>query len=306
MKFKISISAEVDFTEMLLPENVEGAKLALGADSEAKLIQKFSENILANTQSYASSFENIGNVVGDISRIESDKSSQAEHQVQEVDNNEAQQEVDFRETMRKIREYQEQQQHQDAEDDILSDEYLGNYVDTPSLDQEEPDGYHDEGEPVEHYDEVEHYSEDEPDGYYSEGELVERYSEGGLLERYNEDGFIEHYHEGELVDQHEGEDIYLESAESEESDGTKNRYTSLDYAKEESVAYKLGSILRDIKAQGHTIDSIVVNDPNLKDHVLENERVIINKDSIIVMEDLEESFAVRYADAENKVYEVVQ
>ena len=297
MKFKISISAEVDFTEMLLPENVEGAKLALGADNEAKLIQKFSENILANTQSYASSFENIGNVVGDISRIESDKSSQAEHQVQEVDNNEAQQEVDFRETMRKIREYQEQQQHQDAEDDILSDEYLGNYVDTPSLDQEEPDGYHDEGEPVEHYDEVEHYSEDEPDGYYSEG---------GLLERYNEDGFIEHYHEGELVDQHEGEDIYLESAESEESDGTKNRYTSLGYAKEESVAYKLGSILRDIKAQGHTIDSIVVNDPNLKDHVLENDRVIINKDSIIVREDLEESFAVRYADAENKMYEVVQ
>ena len=274
MKFKISISAEVDFTEMLLPENVEGAKLALGADNEAKLIQKFSENILANTQSYASSFENIGSVVGDISRIESDESSQAEHQVQEVDNNEAQQEVDFRETMRKIREYQEQQQRQDPEDeDILDDEYLGNYVDTPSLDQEEPDGYHDEHEPVEHYDEV------ESDGYYVEGELV---------------------------DQHEGEDIYLESAKLEESDRTKNRYTSLAYAKEESVAYKLGSILRDIKAQGHTIDSIVVNDPNLKDHVLENDRVIINKDSIIVREDLEESFAVRYADAENKMYEVVQ
>ena len=296
MKFKISISAEVDFTEMLLPENVEGAKLALGADNEAKLIQKFSENILANTQSYASSFENIGNVVGDISRIESDESSQAEHQVQEVDSNEAQQEVDFRETMRKIREYQEQQQCQDPEDeDILDDEYLGNYVDTPSLDQEEPDGYHDEGELVEHY------SEDGPDEHYSKGELVEHYSEGGLLERYNKDEFIEHYHEDELVEQHEGEDIYLE-----ESDGTKNRYTSLDYAKEESVAYKLGSILRDIKAQGHTIDSIVVNDPNLKDHVLENDRVIINKDSIIVREDLEESFAVRYADAENKMYEVVQ
>lgn len=298
MKFKISISAEVDFTEMLLPENVEGAKLALGADNEAKLIQKFSENILANTQSYASNFENIGNVVGDISRIESDEPSQVGHQVQEVDDNEAQQEVDFRETMRKIREYQEQQQCQNPEDeDILTDEYLGNYVDTPSLDQEEPDGYHDEGEPVEHYDEVEHYSEDEPDVYYSEG---------GLLERYNEDEFIEHYHEDELVDQHEGEDIYLESAESEESSGTKNRYVPLDYAKEESVAYKLGSILRDIKAQGYTIDSIVVNDPNLKDHVLENDRVIINKDSIIVREDLEESFAVRYADAENKMYEVVQ
>ena len=282
MKFKISISAEVDFTEMLLPENVEGAKLALGADNEAKLIQKFSENILANTQSYASSFENIGSVVGDISRIESDKSSQAEHQVQEVDNNEAQQEVDFRETMRKIREYQEQQQHQDAEDDILSDEYLGNYVDTPSSSQDVSYEHYVDGEPVENYDEgepVEYYDEVEPDGYYVEGELV---------------------------DQHEGEDIYLESAESEESGGTKDRYTSLDYAKEESVAYKLGSILRDIKAQGHTIDSIVVNDPNLKDHVLENDRVIINKDSIIVREDLEESFAVRYADAENKMYEVVQ
>lgn len=282
MKFKISISAEVDFTEMLLPENVEGAKLALGADSEAKLIQKFSENILANTQSYASSFGNIGNIVGDISRIEPDELPQDEHQVQEVDDNEAQQEVDFRETMRKIREYQEQQQHQDAEDDILSDEYLGNYVDTPSSSQDVSYEHYVDGEPVENYDEgepVEHYDEVEPDGYYVEGELV---------------------------DQHEGEDIYLESAESEESGGAKDRYTSLDYAKEESVAYKLGSILRDIKAQGHTIDSIVVNDPNLKDHVLENDRVIINKDSIIVREDLEESFAVRYADAENKMYEVVQ
>ena len=289
MKFKISISAEVDFTEMLLPENVEGAKLALGADNEAKLIQKFSENILANTQSYASNFENIGSVVGDISRIESDESSQAEHQVQEVDNNEAQQEVDFRETMRKIREYQEQQQRQDPEDeDILDDEYLGSYVDTSSLDQEEPDGYHDEGEPVEHYDEV------ESDGYYPDGYYP--------VEHYDGHEPVEH----ELVDQHEGEDIYLESAKLEESDRTKNRYTSLNYAKEESVAYKLGSILRDIKAQGYTIDSIVVDDLSLKDHVLENDRVIINKDSIIVREDLEESFAVRYADAENKMYEVVQ
>ena len=142
--------------------------------------------------------------------------------------------------------------------------------------------------------------------HYVDGEPVENYDEGEPVEHYDEvepDGY---YVEGELVDQHEGEDIYLESAESEESGGTKDRYTSLDYAKEESVAYKLGSILRDIKAQGHTIDSIVVNDPNLKDHVLENDRVIINKDSIIVREDLEESFAVRYADAENKMYEVVQ
>lgn len=293
MKFKISISAEVDFTEMLLPENVEGAKLALGADNEAKLIQKFSENILANTQSYASSFGNIGNIVGDISRIEPDESSQTEHQAQEVDDNEDQQEVDFRETMRKIREYQEQQQSQD----VLSDEYLGSYGDTPSSGQDGPDRHYVDGEPVEHYDEVEHYNEYEPVENYDEGEPVEHYNE------VEPDGY---YVEGELVDQHEGEDIYLESAESEESSGTKNRYTSLDYAKEESVAYKLGSVLRDIKAQGHTIDSIVVNDPNLKDHVLENDRVIINKDSIIVREDLEESFAVRYADAENKMYEVVQ
>ena len=117
MKIKISISAEVDFTEMLLPENVEGAKLALGANNEVELIKKFSENILANTQSYASNFRNMGNVVGDISLIESDEQPQDEHQAQETDDNEAQQEVDFRETMRKIREYQEQQQHQDTGDE---------------------------------------------------------------------------------------------------------------------------------------------------------------------------------------------
>ena len=137
MKIKISISAEVDFTEMLLPENVEGAKLALGANNEVELVKKFSENILANTQSYASNFRNMGNVVGDISLIESDEQPQDEHQAQETDDNEAQQEVDFRETMRKIREYQEQQQHQDAEDESLSDDYLGNYVDSPPLSQEE-------------------------------------------------------------------------------------------------------------------------------------------------------------------------
>lgn len=137
MKIKISISAEVDFTEMLLPENVEGAKLALGANNEVELVKKFSENILANTQSYASNFRNMGNVVGDISLIESDEQPQDEHQAQETDGDTAQQEVDFRETMRKIREYQEQQQHQDAEDESLSDDYLGNYVDSPPLSQEE-------------------------------------------------------------------------------------------------------------------------------------------------------------------------
>ena len=270
MKFKISISAEVDFTEMLMPENIEGAKLALGTSNEMELIKKFSENFLANTQLYASNFRNVGNVVGDISRIESDKTPQVEHQMQEADDNEVLQEVDFRETMRKIREYQEQQQQQqqqqeqDPEGDILSDEYLGNYVGAPSLNQDEPDRYY-----AEDYNEVEHYNEDEP------------------------------------VEYCEGKEISLESTESEESSGTKNRYTPLAYAKEESVAYRLNSILRDIKAQGYTIDSIVVDDLNLKDHILENDRVIINKDSIIVREDLETDFVIRYIDETNNIAEVV-
>ena len=142
MKFKISISAEVDFTEMLQPENVEGAKMALGANNEMELVKKFSENFLANTQSYASSFGNVGNIIGDISRIESDELPQA----QETDDDEAQQEVDFRETMRKLREYHEQQQEwqqqQETEGDTLSDKYLGSYVDDTSLSQEEPDKHY--------------------------------------------------------------------------------------------------------------------------------------------------------------------
>lgn len=267
MRFKISISAEVDFTEMLQPENVEGAKMALGANNEMELIKKFSENFLANTQSYASNFGNVGNIIGDISRIESDELPQADHQARETDGNEAQQEADFIETMHKLREYYEQQQEQQQspEGDTLSDEYLGNYVDVPSSSQDEPDKHY-----AEDYDEAEHYDRDEPVEYCEE------------------------------------EDIYLESTEPEESSGAKNRYTPLAYAKEESVAYRLNSILRDIKAQGYTIDSIVVDDPNLKDHVLENDRVIINKDSIIVREDLETDFVIRYMDEANNIVEVVQ
>lgn len=151
MKFKISISAEVDFTEMLLPENVEGAKLALGANNEVELIKKFSENVLANTQSYASNFRNMGNIVGDISRIESDEQPQVGHQAQETDDNEAQQEVDFRETMRKIREYQEQQQHQDAVEEDLGNDYQDDYTDNPPLSQEETVEHYEEDEPVEDY-----------------------------------------------------------------------------------------------------------------------------------------------------------
>ena len=264
MKFKISISAEVDFTEMLQPENVEGAKMALGANNEMELVKKFSENFLANTQSYASSFGNVGNIIGDISRIESDELPQA----QETDDDEAQQEVDFRETMRKLREYHEQQQEwqqqQETEGDTLSDKYLDSYVDDTSLSQEGHDKHY-----AEDYDEIEHYDGDEPVEYCEE------------------------------------EEIFLESTESEESSGTKNRYTPLAYAKEESVAYRLNSILRDIKAQGYTIDSIVVDDLNLKDHVLENDRVIINKDSIIVREDLETDFVIRYIDETNNIAEVV-
>ena len=228
MRFKISISAEVDFTEMLLPENVEGAKLALGANNEVELVKKFSENVLANTQAYASNFRSMGNVVGDISLIESDEQSQDEHQ--------AQQEVDFRETMRKIREYQEQQQHQDTGDEGLSDDYLGNYVDTPPLSQEET---------------VEHYEEDEPIEYY------------------------------------EGEEIDLADTE------------------EESTTQRLDGILHNIKAEGYTVDSIVVESFDLKDHVLENDEVVINKDSIIVREDLETDFVIRYVDIDNKIFEVV-
>ena len=227
MKFKISISAEVDFTEMLLPENVEGAKMALGANSEVELIKKFSENILANTQSYASNFRNMGNIVGDISHIESDEPSQVEHQAQETDDNEAQQEVDFRETMRKLREYQEQQQHQDAVEEDLGNDYQDDYTDNPPLSQEE---------------------------------------------------IVEHY---------EGEEIDVADTE------------------EESKTYRLDGILRSIKAEGYTIDSIVVDSLDLKDHIMDSDEIVINKDSIIVREDLETDFVIRYVDDENQLFEVV-
>lgn len=235
MKFKISISAEVDFTEMLSPENVEGAKMALGANNEVELIKKFSENILANTQSYASNFRNVGNIVGDISRIESDEPPQVEHQAQETDDNAAQQEVDFRETMRKIREYQEQQQRQDVVEEDLGHDYQDDYTDNPPLSQEEI---------------VEHYEEDEP---------------------------VEHY---------EGEEIDVADT------------------KEESMTHKIDDVLLNIMLGGRTVDSIVVNSFELKDHILENDEVVINKDSIIVRKDLETDFVVRYVDTENKVYEV--
>ena len=227
MKIKISISAEVDFTEMLLPENVEGAKLALGANNEVELVKKFSENILANTQSYASNFRNMGNVVGDISLIESDEQPQDEHQAQETDGDTAQQEVDFRETMRKIREYQEQQQHQDAEDESLSDDYLGNYVDSPPLSQEE---------------------------------------------------IVEHY---------EGEEIDLEDIE------------------EKIVTHRVDVVLRSIMLKGCTVDSIVVNSFELKDHIMNSDEVVINKDSIVVRADLETDFVIRYLDEANNIVEVV-
>ena len=227
MKFKISISAEVDFTEMLLPENVEGAKMALGANSEVELIKKFSENILANTQSYASNFRNVGNIVGDISRIESDEQPQVGHQAQETDDNEAQQEVDFRETMRKIREYQEQQQHQDAVEEDLGNDYQDDYTDNPPLSQEE---------------------------------------------------IVEHY---------EGEEIDLEDTE------------------EESATYRIENILRNIRTEGYAVDSIVVNSFDLKDRIMNNDEVTINKDSIIVRADLETDFVIRYVGTENRIYEVV-
>ena len=227
MKFKISISAEVDFTEMLLPENVEGAKLALGANNEVELIKKFSENVLANTQSYASNFRNVGNIVGDISRIESDEPPQVEHQAQETDDDTAQQEVDFKETMRKIREYQEQQQRQDVVKEDLGNDYQDDYTDNPPLSQEE---------------------------------------------------IVEHY---------EGEEIDLEDTE------------------EEIVTHRVDDVLRNIMLEGRTVDSIVVNSFELKDHILKNDEVVINKDSIIVRADLETDFVIRYLDKTNNIVEVV-
>ena len=57
--------------------------------------------------------------------------------------------------------------------------------------------------------------------------------------------------------------------------------------------------------EGHTVDSIVVNSFELKDHIMNSDEVVINKDSIVVRADLETDFVIRYLDEANNIFEVV-
>ena len=57
--------------------------------------------------------------------------------------------------------------------------------------------------------------------------------------------------------------------------------------------------------EGRTVDSIVVNSFELKDHIMNSDEIVINKDSIIVRADLETDFVIRYLDKTNNIVEVV-
>ena len=135
MKFKVSILAEVDFTELLSPENISGAMLALGAKSEVDVVKKFAENMLSNTQIYTADFTNVYNVTADVSPMEQEQPPQTAQNTQEEERIESaepsmspEEQRALVEKMQQIRHYQElerqaQEQGQEQGQEVIDGEY---------------------------------------------------------------------------------------------------------------------------------------------------------------------------------------
>lgn len=279
MKFKVSILAEVDFTELLSPENVSGAMLALGAKSELDVVKKFAENMLSNTQIYTADFTNIYNVTADVSQIEQEQPSQTVQSTQQEEHVESdepsmspEEQRALIEKMQQIRHYQElerQAQEQERAQE-QGQEVIGEYTDIEDVeDVKSP-----EPEPVD-------------DSYHLPEADVTNYETANTEVDYSQES------NEQVVDTHE------ENSETIEVED------SFEY--EEKPQSKLARHLFYLSTMETEVDSVVVKNQELKDYILNSSTLAIAEEDIIVREDLEDlgqDFVIRYLGEENNMIEV--
>lgn len=272
MKFKVSISAEVDFTELLSPENVSGAMLALGAKSEVDVVKKFAENMLSNTQIYTADFTNVYNVTADVSQIEQEQPPQTAQNIQEDERVEGaessmspEEQRALIEKMQQIRHYQElerqaQAQEQEQEQGVI----VGEYTDVEEATSPEP-------EPVD-------------DSYYLPETDVINHETANEEDDYSQDS------NEQVVDTHDESNEVIEDEDS--------------FEYKEEPQSKLAKHLFYLSTMEMEIDSVVVKNQELKDYILNGAAVAIAEDDIIVREDLGQDFVIRYLGEENNMIEV--
>lgn len=281
MKFKISILAEVDFTELLSAENVSGAMLALGAKSELDVVKKFAENMLANTQIYTADFTNIYNVTADVSQAEQEQPSQTVQNTQEeeyVESDEPSMSPEEQraliEKMQQIRHYQELERQAQAEavaqeqEQEQEQEVVGEYIDVEDVKSPEPEL---EPEPVD-------------DSYYLPETDVTNYETTNAEVDYSQES------NEQVVDTHEENSETIEDEES--------------FQYEEKPQSKLARHLFYLSTMEAEVDSVVVKNQELKDYILNGSTLAIAEDDIIVREDLGQDFVIRYLGEENNMIEV--
>lgn len=238
MRFRISVTADVDFTEMLSPENISGAMMALGAKSEVDVVKKFAENILTNTQIYTSDFANVEKVSGGVTQIKEDSQVQAQAQVQAHEQN-----------------VQNNEPNDGGE---------------PAITQEE------------------------------QRALVERLQQIALPPQADSSSdatpFEENGDEVEAVEAVEA----VEDVEVVE----ETNYSDMSTEYQEEPHAKLARNLFNINAMGFQIESVIVNNQELKDYLLNRQSADFNENNVVVREDLGQDFIIRHVGEGNNIIEV--
>ena len=288
MKHILTIKVGIDFDEMLSHENLQGAMLALGAKDDSDVIRLFSESIVHMVEVATKRYENtavLDAAIGineDYSMSQPPTQDQPNHpQTMPSDNEFASSEL----TPEQLRAFQE---------------LYGNTTQTPTQggEMQDPDWEpednkstpEDTTEPVENISDNDLTNEDVYDSI-NDADLIDDNNE--KLGEYTEidegderEDILEHVEVIEEVEENYPP-FQVDEAEAELSE------TKQDVAKS----------LFEISSSMGTIETIVVKDEEMANALI-NEFSILNSDNVVIRNDLDSRFVIRYLDAYNKLNEM--
>ncbi|MBS4462243.1 hypothetical protein JXA27_06685 [Aerococcaceae bacterium zg-B36] len=84
----LNLKLSVDCLPLIDPNNIEGAKVALGTSDDSKVIELFANNVLNQIKETVSRFSNIGIYEAEIARVTYESNSEESQQYTPEDNNE--------------------------------------------------------------------------------------------------------------------------------------------------------------------------------------------------------------------------
>ena len=288
MKHILTIKVGIDFDEMLSHENLQGAMLALGAKDDSDAIRLFSESIVHMVEVVTKRYENtavLDATIGineDYSMDQPPTQDQPNHpQTMPSDNELASSEL----TPEQLRAFQE---------------LYGNTTQTPTQDGEMQ---YPDWEPEDNKNTPEDIAE--PVENISDNDLTNE----GVYDSINDTDLIDDNNEklGEYTEIDEGDERedMLEHVDVMEEVEENYPPFQVDEAEAELSETKqdVAKSLFEISSSMGSIETIVVKDEEMANALI-NEFSILNSDNVVIRNDLDSRFVIRYLDAYNKLNEM--